>query len=245
MIKISAVLSLVMCFSFGYSRPSAWAGGPSSTVLSSTDLTTPFHTKGIWYLVISQGPDFAPPIWPKDGPLSLCFEQQSDTVCSPEKTVSLDIWHASFPTSPVLLPSFLAYLKGISIVPQDKVLPFPLLVVRLESMNPGPGSPGGPFIFVYKPKLDSFELIFQDSTAHNQNQEIRVVQGGPLSGDVIEAGPCNYPACHHAITVYRLTHNARYIKVLEFRGKSRYDDGDPRPAIDADMPEILKLMHAG
>jgi hypothetical protein len=32
---------------------------------------------------------------------------------------------------------------------------------------------------------------------------------------------------------------------LEFHGKSRYDDGDSRPVIDADMPEILKLMHAG
>jgi hypothetical protein len=204
----------------------------------------PFHTKSSWYFIISQGPDFAPPLWPTPGPLSLCFKHNPDAVCSQSHVETLEGWQATFPMNPSALPSFLAYSNGVSILPKDKILPFPLLILRLESTDVGPGSPGGPFVFVYRPKLDSFALIFQDSTAHNLNEEIRVVQGGPLSGDIIEAGPCSYPACHYPITVYRLTHNARYIKVLEFRGESRYDDGDTRPVIDADMPEILKRMHA-
>jgi len=101
---------------------------------------------------------------------------------------------------------------------------------------------------VYRRSRDNFEVIFAQETSVNMNEEIRVLPDGPLSGDVAavylgasKREPWRYT---YGITLYRLTASGHYIRALHFLGKAKEGDGDPRPVIDSDMPEILKLMGA-
>jgi len=240
------VVGVILC---GYGAGGALADGPGDAVVSTTDLTEAFHTKEKMNFVVFQEPSndeykgFEQP-----GLLHVCFVRSDKTDCP-----LINVQSAP-PFDEVPTP-FGATINGseeesefntfenASVLPANKFLRASLLALNIASFNGGPGMPFATVVFAYRPSKDNFDPIFSQWTSRNVNEEIRVIPDGPLSGDVIVVSECASRTCHYGITVYRLTKTIHYAKVLRFKGNAKFDDGDPRPVIDADMPEILHRMH--
>jgi hypothetical protein len=63
-----------------------------------------------------------------------------------------------------------------------------------------------------------------------------------LAGDIVidRAGPL--APYRYDMSVYRLV-NSQYREILNYSGNSKYNDGNPLPVIDAEMPEIERRLH--
>jgi len=206
---------------------------------SVTDLTKPFHTPERWTLVQTQGPadDSS-----DGGGIELCFLKRHEPSCQA----------ALIPTGVALTensPSFSPPAGGpynqpgnVTFVQPAKPSLGPLLEFTPYEFNGGPGAPFGLMIFAYNRKTDSFSLIFSGTSHGNVNAETRLIASGPLAGDVAADYPTSRWPYSYEITLYRLTAAENYIKVLDYKGKSKWDDGNSLAVIDAEMPEIEKRL---
>lgn len=195
------------------------------SVVSDTDLTTAFHTKSKWRLVITQEPDSdESSVFSDPGNLHFCFIHNDNPTCSD-----------SFPYN---------ILNDVKIIPSNDSLAWPLLVLTAEEFTGGPAQWKGTLVWVYRPNIDKFQQIFENSTPQNLNEETRILTTGPLSGDIIIDLPT---ACHpwpYRIIAYRLS-RAHYVEAFDYLGRTRYDDGDPRRVLDSEMPQIERRLLNG
>ena len=199
----------------------AYVDLPGSTTVSSIELTEPFHAKGKWQFVIRQDPPQETGLGTVPGNLHFCFVKGSAQSCfnSPFNVLGSSQIEKPTPTSRE-----------------------PILVVELVDNVSGTGSGRSTLIWTYNLKTDQFAQIFDHVVGHNTNGEIRVITNGPLAGDVVIDRAGEHAPYRYDITVYRLE-VSEYREILNYAGNSKYNDGNPMPVIDAEMPEIERRLH--
>jgi hypothetical protein len=194
---------------------------PGATTLSSTELTEPFHTKSKWQFVIRQDPPQETGFGTVPGNLHLCFVKGGAQSCFNSPLNVLGSSHIENPK------------------PTSRE---PILVVEVVDNVSLTGSGRSTLIWAYNLNTDRFDQIFDHAVGHNTNGEIRVITNGPLAGDVVIDTAGRHAPYRYDITVYRLE-NSQYREILNYAGNSKYNDGNPIPVIDAEMPEIERRLN--
>ena len=218
--------------------------GINSTVVAHVDLTKPFHTKSRWTLVIGKQPDEESTaedgVGRPKGVVSVCFVQNADPDCSeamflgkyPERNSTLAPGEGLF-----------YELFANDIVYSRPGRADPLLRIKTCTMPGANGSCGvSTFLFAYDRKADAFRAVFFNITGRNNNQATRFVESGPLLGDVIVANPTGDAPFRYYVEVYKRNGAGEYARVLRYRGRTGYGDGNPLAVIDSEMPEILRRL---
>ena len=101
-------------------------------------------------------------------------------------------------------------------------------------------------LFAYDRSSASFHAAFAAVVGTNNNQEIRFVQNGPLTGDVIVIQPGVFRhgsrPYGYDVSVFRPSDCCSYSQVLRYRSMTSYGDGNKLAVIDAEMAEILRQL---
>jgi len=220
------------------------AAAPAKTI-ASLDLSKPFATRSPWRFVATQGADTT------DTPSADGSEPCAIRLC-----ITRDAGHSCHPLLDTLLvapggstnDSFTQphYLDRPALVhPADATT---LLRIDVGSLHAGNGDQlRGMALLSYNRAADEFSMAYRYFVGHNNNQEIRYLDAGPLRGAVIVAEPTQDAPFGYWITVDRLAGNV-YHQALRYRSATRYGDNNPLAVIDAEMPNIqqrLGLWHSG
>lgn len=219
----------------------ALAGAPGDKQIASIDLAKAFGARSPWQFVATQGPDIDDPIMgPGDkvaGLVKLCITRDSGRTCTPDFRESLRLEPGD------------DYFADVHLVHEARIVRprgpkgAPLLLLKTASLQSANGDAReGTQLLGYDRTKDRFVSAFAKVTGHNNNQEVRYVEEGPLKGDVIVAEPTDDKPFGFWITVQRLTPAGIYKQVLRFRSSTHYGDGNPLAVIDSDMPNILQRM---
>ncbi len=221
-----------------------------SPAVSSTDHPTPqgtqldlqkaFRASSPWLLVVTEGApvkDYADNDAP--GALTLCLQKGpggrclSDAVTPVLRTATPDGavgWEPHY-----LLTAKVVYPRG------PRAAPFLLLVTG--SMYSADGDKVvATQLLAYDSGRDAFRRLYNKSTGHNNNQEIRFIDDGPLRGSVITAEPQEHLPYGYWIVVETLTQTGDYRQVLRYLSATRYADGNPLAVIDSEMPTIERRL---
>lgn len=223
---------------------SALAGDPMTyPVVSRTDLTEPFRTKGKWEVVVTQEPN---PDELSQGDIHVCFVHDGKPNCAANNLPPCDVIDAQ-PRCHVdrtQAGDVLHYniFESVEIFDPKQSFVGPLLVLYVGGNWGGPGTPLGPSVWRYNPEHDAFREIFVAMRSSNTNGEARFVTGGPLAGSVITSDETIHRPYPYEITVYRLQATGRYREALTYKGATRYNDGNPLAVIDSEMPETLRRL---
>jgi len=119
----------------------------------------------------------------------------------------------------------------------------PFLLLVTGSLNSGDGDQViATQLLAYDPGRDAFRRIFNKSTGHNNNQEIRFIADGPLRGSVITAEPQEHLPYDYWIVVDALTREGTYRQALRYRSATHQNDGNPLAVIDSEMPNIERQL---
>jgi len=204
------------------------------------DLTKTFHTRSAWRLVVTEGPP-AKDYGGNDAPgaLTLCLHEGptgpcvSGPVTPPLRAPTPDYAIAWKPH--YLLTAKVVYPRG------SKAAPFLLIVTG--SLNSGDGDQVvATQLVAYDAGQDAFRRVYEQSTGHNNNQEIRFVTEGPLRGSLISAEPQEHLPYGYWIVVKSLAPTGTYRQVLRYRSATLYNDGNPLAVIDSEMPNIERRL---
>jgi len=84
--------------------------------------------------------------------------------------------------------------------------------------------------------------VFLNVTGRNNNEATRFVERGPLTGDVIVDYPTEDAPYTYWIEVYRAGKSGQYARILRYRGRTGYADGNRLAVADSEMPEILQHL---
>jgi hypothetical protein len=221
---------------FGLAPSAGRADSTEWSRIAQVDLTGPFHTRTPWRFVALQSGmrtkdvygDLAP------GEIQLCLAKAEQGPCA----APLE----AMPTSPPdLWPAHV--VKTARIVRPRGEAKAPLLLIQTASLA---GVDGGYLVFTqllaYRRDEDRFVQAYGHVTGHNNNQEVRYIESGPLKGDVISAEPMSKAPFGYWITVDRLTPAYAYRPVLRYPSATRYNDGNSLAVIDAEMPNIERRL---
>lgn len=121
--------------------------------------------------------------------------------------------------------------------------PAPLLWLKTSSLA---GANGDQAILyqalAYRRASDRFVQVYAHQTGHNNNQEVRFIERGPLAGAVISAEPTQNAPFGFWIVVSRASAGGGFAPVLRYRSATRYGDGNPLAVIDSEMPGIQQRL---
>jgi hypothetical protein len=208
--------------------------------VADIDLSKAFVTPEKWRFLATQGrpvPDLVYPGQQIPGLINFCLRASAAGACHadilatprPEATVDYKFYEPHY-----LREARLVYPNGASRPP--------LLLVQSAS---GQGGDGDQLVFTQLLAYRSgrFERVYAQATGHNNNQDVRYVNSGPVKGSVIFAEPtcCGAPFGFW-VTVSRLTPDYVYKTVLRYRSATRYNDGNSLAVIDSEMPNIQKRL---
>jgi hypothetical protein len=218
--------------------------GINSKVVTHLDLTQTFQTKSRWNFVAAKQPDeesgVEDGVGSRIGAVSLCFVENDGPDCSEE------LFLAKYREEKVSFVSGEPVFHEL--ITSDLVFSGPgrtrpLLRIKI-CMNRGTNGNCGvsTFLVAYDRKADRFRVVFFNILSRNNNQETRLVEDGPLVGSVVVAYPTEDPPFTYFVEVYRRTSDNEYSRVLKYRGRTGYGDGNPLPVIDSEMPETLRRL---
>jgi hypothetical protein len=215
--------------------------GTASTVAEHIDLTAPFESTSQWTLVAATEVDKSNPnSESSDGtsPISICFVKNGVPDCS-EDTV-----REKYRAQGMGREQRTFYeLSKSKIVHQDSSGKNPLLLLKTCTAFSFDGDCGkATFLYEYDRTKDNFRLVFFNLTPRNNNQDTRFMENGPLVGSIVVVYPTNNAPYTYYVEVYRPSNVGDYKQVLRYRGKTGYNDGNPLPVIDSEMPEILRRL---
>jgi len=208
----------------------------AQTVIASLDLTAPFATRTPWRLVATQGPpdkDFNDELGP--GAVRLCLTKGPAAPCAQplatwprDSRLSQADWDAHDLDKPQVVRA-----TGAP----------PLLRLRTASRYAGDGDQVIFYqLLAYRRGPDRFEPVYAFQTGHNNNQEVRFVEAGPLAGAVISVEPTQNAPFGFWVIVNRMAPGGAYRPVLRYRSATHYGDGNPLAVIDSEMPNILQRL---
>ena len=218
--------------------------GINSTVVAHVDLTKPFHTKFRWTLVIGKQPDeesiAEDGVGRPKGAISVCFVQNAEPDCSEA------MFLAKYPErNSTLAPGegLFYELFANDVVYSEPKKTVPLLRIKACTMPGANGSCGvSTFLFAYDREADAFRTVFFNVTGRNNNQATRFIESGPLLGDVIVANPTGDAPYRYYVEVYKRNPAGEYARVLKYRGRAGYGDGNSLAVIDSEMPETQRRL---
>lgn len=204
------------------------------------ELTGSFHARSAWRLVVREGAptkDYGDNDAP--GALSLCLHSGPAGPCV-SGPVSLPLQRTTPDGSPAWEPH---YLLAAKMVHPRGVQAAPLLLIVTGSLNSGDGDQiVATQLIAYDAGKDVFHRVYGGRTGHNNNQEIRFLDGGPLRGSVISAEPQDRAPYGYWITVSSPTAAGDYRPVLRYRSATLYNDGNTLAVIDSETPNIEKRL---
>jgi hypothetical protein len=215
--------------------PAAMAA-PAPTTIANLDLGKPFAARSDWRLIGAQGPPITDPIMGDGtipGSITLCLTKTTAAQCAPLQDMPAVQPGASglFSDAHYLVTPQIVYPRGPSGAP--------LLLLQTASMHSGDSDQVVyTQLLAYQRAADRFAAIYEHSTGHNNNQEVRFVTAGPLMGDVIDVEPTQDKPYVFWVTVSQLTPAYAYRQVLRYRSATGYGDGNPLGVIDSEMPNI-------
>lgn len=119
----------------------------------------------------------------------------------------------------------------------------PLLFVQVCTSEMFDGNCGvATALYKYDKQTDHFNRVFLNVTGRNNNEETRFVDSGPIQGDVIVNYPTQSAPYTYWVEVYRAAKSGQYGRILRYRGRTGYSDGNPLAVADSEMPEILRRL---
>jgi hypothetical protein len=204
-------------------------------VISHIDLTEPFGTVTQWTFVAVQ--DGGPPSTQLEdrGPILICLVKAASPDCTQHFYEQANSDRPWFNTPYHLFDSRIVYA--------GRNQSSPLLLVQVCAAEIFDGNCGvATALYRYDRKADRFTRVFLNVTGHNNNEVTRFVESGPLQGAVIVNYPTEHAPYTYWIEVYRAGETGRYARVLRYRGRTGYNDGNPLAVADSEMPEILHRL---
>ena len=207
----------------------------------SLDLSKPFATRSPWRFTATQGPEMDDPVGVSGdkapGPVTVCLRKGGAGTCDPSLKATLN------PTANDDLFGQPHYLTDARIVHPRGPTGLPLLLVQLASLHSGDGDQIVlTQLLVYDARSDGFRRVYEHTTGRNNNQDVRLVEGGPLAGDVITAEPTSNAPYGFWVTVDTYTPAGGYRQALRYRSATTYGDGNPLSVIDSEMPNIEQRL---
>jgi len=209
-------------------------------ITAHLDLTEPFGTVSKWTLVIAQ--DKQPP--PQDeqasevdhGPVTVCFVKDLVPECSESFYPHVTGDFRWFDTPFDVFDSRVVHAGAANTVP--------MLLLKLCGFPSGDGNCHQVMaLYRYNRSGNSFRRVFLNLLdGSNMNEGTRFVESGPLRGDVIVDDPAGDAPYTYWIEVYRPGPSGRYVRVLHYRGRTGYGDGNSLAVADSEMPEILRRL---
>jgi hypothetical protein len=210
-------------------------------VISHIDLTEPFGAVTQWTFVAVQDGGKPANDLEDQGQIFLCLVKAATPDCALHLYQQARSEMRWFQTP--------HHLFGGSVVYANRDESHPLLFLKVC----GPVSGNGDCeiataLYQYEKVTDRFVRVFLNLTGRNNNQATRIVESGPLQGDVIVNNPTENAPYTYWIEVYRAESSGQYERILRYRGRTGYGDGNPLAVADSEMPEILRhlgLWHPG
>lgn len=216
--------------------PPAATAAPAPTTIASLDLGKPFAARSNWRLIGTQGPPVDDPIYGAGsipGSITLCLTKGPPAQCATLQDMPAVQPGASslYADAHYLVDPQIVYPRGPSAAP--------LLLLQTASMHSGDGDQVVyTQLLAYQRAADRFAPIYQHATGRNNNQEVRFVAAGPLTGDVIAVDPTQDAPYGFWVVVSQLTPAYAYKQVLRYRSATHYGDGNPLAVIDSEMPNL-------
>ena len=212
--------------------------GIRSSVVAHVDLTGPFGTTAPWTLVVAKQPDdegLDAYGAGGEGAVSVCFVRGARPQCSDALFRALYEKH-QYVLADGVRPLYALFESRVVRASAST----PLLALKACSAHGGNGSCGiSTFLFAYDAGQDRFRVVFSNLTGSNNNQATRFIEDGPLQGDVVVATPTDEAPFTYWIEVYRPAADGAYGRVLRYRGRTGYGDGNRLSVIDSEMPTLL------
>lgn len=209
---------------------------PPIKTVATMDLSKPFATRSPWRFTATQGPDTSDTPsaeGTEPGAIRLCISKDGGRSCSPRLDTLLiapgrDTRDTFSQPHYMDNPTLVYPAKGVT-----------LLRIAAGSLHSGNGDQlNGTALLRYDRKIDAFVTVYGHFVGHNNNQEIRYIEAGPLRGAVIVAEPTQDAPFGYWITVSRFAGNG-YGQALHYRSATRYGDNNPLAVVDAEMPNIF------
>jgi hypothetical protein len=213
------------------------AAPPAPATISSIDLAKPFATRSPWRFTATQGPPVEDPLGlagdTVPGRIQLCLRATASSPCDPQLLGAL---RAGQEDDVFADPH---YLNEAKIVRTRGATAQPLLLVQAASVYSGDSDQViTTQVLAYDRAKDSFTRIYEHVTGHNNNQEVRYIETGPLTGDIISVEPTDKAPYEFWVEVNAFTPGAPYKQVLRYRSATHYGDGNPLAVIDSEMPNV-------
>ena len=204
-------------------------------MLPTLDLSSPFATRSPWILKATRGaltsdPSGLDPSIP--GVVTLCLQKSEHPGCGSGLLNTSSARPGDDPAWPTT--------RNIDRI---AILSLPL-GKRLLLATSGPRGVNGNHwtmtqLLAYDRREDRFQSLFAKTVDSNNNQEIRVIEHGPIAGNIIIAEPTTDAPYGYWITALSQD-PATYRVRMRFRSATHYGDGNPLAVIDAEMPGILR-----
>jgi len=198
------------------------------SVIFHLDLTKPFATRTPWTFVAVQGPAeqnlFDDNKYTSAGQIALCLVHDRAPDCTGPTFSRLE---ANTPPTWANDPDYYHELAARIVFPVGAGKR-PLLLLAAHSL---PGDDGdeeaSTFILAYDNGTDRFAGLLAYANDTNNNAAARLIESGPLSGDVIADEPTSDAPFTYFVTLYRSYNGSPYKRLLQYRSKTGYGDGNP------------------
>jgi hypothetical protein len=218
---------------------------PPAKVIAHIDLSKPFHLPPGASFTATQGPPVLDPATEETvpGSIQLCIRRRPSEACSPDLNKGLTL------ASGADLFSSIHFLDQAEVVFGGERGSRSLLHLQYSSFESSDGGQRrATDMIAYDGAAHHFDVIFHRAVGTNNNEEVRYIRSGPLTGAMISVEPTNDRPFGYWVTVNKLTPDYRYRQVLRYRSATIYGDGNPLAVIDSEMPNILHrlgLWHSG
>ncbi len=214
------------------------SGVRNPKIISRLDLTEPFKTSSQWTLEVAEEdvpPPSKAPMMEDHGPIFVCFVKADTPNCS-EKFYQ----RADNERGWLGLPM---HFLANRVVYAGRGKTRPLLLISLCGAEFFDGNcEVATALYRYQKRSDTFPRVFLNVTGRNNNESTRFVERGPLRGMVIVNYPTEHAPYTYWIEAYAPGKSWQYVRILHYRGRTGYGDGNPLAVIDSEMPEILRHM---